>query len=246
MPHSNLKNLNILGLVCARAGSKGLPGKNIRLLADKPLLAHAITTGIDSEYVTRVVCTTDGPKIAKIASQWGAEVPFIRPAELATDDVSDAPFTKHAIEWLRDNEGWTADIVVILRPTCPLTRSSDIDKALEKLESHPSAHSILGVVEAPKTPYKMLREMKDGYLAPLLTCTVPDQLNVARQLLPPVLAQTGYIHIVRSDIVLRDNTAVGSKILPYHMENEAIVDIDSESDFQSVEELISTGIDTHN
>ena len=239
MTSPRLEDLKILGLVPARGGSKGLPGKNIRPLAGKPLLAYAIATGAASRYVNRVVCTTDEPKIADIARDWGAEVPFLRPAEWAEDDTSDAPFTRHAIEWLRDNEDWTPDIVVILRPTCPLTRPADIDGALEKLHEHRDAHSILGVVSAPKSPYKMLRPMNDGYLVPLITCEVPDQLNAARQLLPPVFAQNGYIHIVRAEIVLRDNTAVGSRILPYDMGTEPIVDIDTEADFALVEAMLA-------
>jgi CMP-N,N'-diacetyllegionaminic acid synthase len=232
------ESLRVLGVVPARGGSKGLPGKNTTLIGGKPLLLWSIEHGLDSRTIDRVVCTTDEESIGEIARAGGAEVPFLRPAELATDDANDVGFTLHAIEWYRDHEDWSPDIVVILRPTCPGRRVSDIDAFVELLSSRPDAHSCISVVEPEKTPYKMVRPTEDGLLVPLLTCDSFDQLNAPRQSLPMVYAQTGALHAIWSDIVVRDHTVMGSRILPYVMSGrEASIDIDSIEDLRRAETL---------
>ena len=230
-----IKALNILGIVPARGGSKGVPRKNIRMLSGKPLLAHSIQHGKESKYISRVVCSTEDEEIAEVAMKWGAEAPFRRPDEYAADYANDAGFTKHAIEWLRDNEKWMPDLVAILRPTCPTRRASDVDRAIELLCDNPDAHSVLSVVDAPKTPYKMWRRTTSKFIVPLLTCEVFEQYNCARQLLPQVLAPNGYIHVVRANIVIRDMSIFGFKVIGYDMGDEPIIDIDTEEDFEKAE-----------
>jgi CMP-N,N'-diacetyllegionaminic acid synthase len=231
----------VLAIVPARGGSKGLPRKNILPLGGKPLLAWSVEHGLAAESVDRVVCTTDDVEIAEIARQSGAEVPFIRPSNLAVDEADDSGFTVHAIEWYRDNENWQADIAVILRPTCPTRTPGDIDGAIQLMVDNPGAHSCLSVVSAPKTPYKMLTPLPNGYVVPLLTTDVPEQLNAARQLLPKVYQQNGFIHAIRADIAVRDQTVIGYKILPYDMGDVPIIDIDTLEDFSRVEEMLAQG-----
>lgn len=231
--------MNILGLIPARGGSKGVPRKNIRKLADKPLIAHSVEHAKESKYINRVVCSTEDNEIANIARDWGAEVPFLRPQKYAVDHATDPEYTKHAIEWLRDNENWLADIVVILWPTCPTRRSLDIDKALEMVFENQDAHSVISVVRPEKSPYKMWRQTTTKFMSPLLTSDIFEQFSTSRQRLPEVLAPNGYIHIVRSDIVLRDGSIVGFKVMPYDMGTEPIIDIDSEGDFIRAEEYLA-------
>jgi N-acylneuraminate cytidylyltransferase len=227
--------MNVLGLIPARGGSKGVPRKNVRLLAGKPLVAHSIQQARASKYITRVVCSTEDPQIADIAQEWGAEVPFFRPPELAQDHSTDPDYTQHAVAWLRDHEGWLADIVVILWPTCPTRQTSDIDKALELMFENQDAHSVVSVVRPDKSPYKMWRRTTTKFVSPLLTSDVFEQFSTSRQSLPEVLAPNGYIHLVRADIVLRDHSILGFKVMPYDMGTEPVIDIDSESDFLQAE-----------
>jgi CMP-N,N'-diacetyllegionaminic acid synthase len=231
--------MKVLGLIPARGGSKGVPRKNVRLLAGKPLVAHSIQQAKDSRYINRVICTTEDPEIADIARDWGAEVPFLRPPELAQDTSTDPDYTFHALEWLRDYEGWLADIVVILWPTCPTRHTIDIDKALELMFENPDAHSVVSVVRPDKSPYKMWRRTTTKFVSPLLTSDVFEQFSTSRQRLPEVLAPNGYIHLVRADIVLRDHSILGFKVMPYDMGTEPIIDIDSESDFQRAEAYLA-------
>jgi len=230
--------MNVLGLIPARGGSKGLPRKNILPLAGRPLLAHSIDHGIKSTYVNKIVCTTDDQEIADVAREHGAEVPFLRPAELATDDQDDSGFTTHAIQWLIDNEGWHADIVILLRPTSPIRGIDHIDKALETLYDNPDAHSIVSIVLAEKTPYKMFRQSTSKFLKPLLEHDQWEQINSARQVYPDVFVQNGIIHGMWADVALRDNSTLGYKVLPYYMGTEPILDIDSLDDFDSIAKLI--------
>src|SRR5207302_2901867 len=116
----NASGLRVLALVPARGGSKGIPRKNLQLLGGRPLVAHAVATGLAASRVSRVVCSTDDPEIAEAARSAGAEVPFLRPSELARDNSEDWPVYMHALNWLEQHEGWLPDLIVNLRPTSPL------------------------------------------------------------------------------------------------------------------------------
>ena len=225
----------ILGLVPARGGSKGIPRKNIRLLNNKPLLAYSIEHGKESKYIDRVVCSTEDEEIAEIASKCGAEVPFIRPEKFSSNDANDSGFTKHTIEWLRDNQDWIPDIVAILRPTSPLRSPKELDESIELLINNPDAHSVISVKHAEKTPYKMWKRTNTKFVVPLLNSNIFDQNNAARQLLPEVLVPTGAIHNVWSSIVLRDASVLGYKVLPFEDIISSCIDIDCEEDFKKAE-----------
>ena len=231
--------MNVLGLIPARGGSKGVPRKNILPLAGRPLLAHSIDHGIKSKYVNKIVCTTDDQEIGDVARKHGAEVPFLRPANLATDDQDDSGFTTHAIQWLMDNENWHADIVILLRPTSPIREIEHIDRALEMLYANPDAHSIVSVVLAEKTPYKMFRQSTSKFLKPLIEHDQWEQMNSARQVYPDAFVLNGIIHAMWADVALRDNSTLSSRILPYDMGTEPILDIDTLDDFDRIDRLIT-------
>jgi CMP-N,N'-diacetyllegionaminic acid synthase len=235
----NLSKQNVLAIIPARSGSKGLANKNILPLAGRPLLGWSIDHALNSKLVDRVICSTDDEQIAEIARSHGAEAPFIRPAELSGDNANDSSFAVHAIEWLAKNENWKADIVIILRPTSPIRDPVDIDGVIQLMIDNPRAHSCLSVIEAEKSPYKMLREMTDGTVVPLISCEVPDQLNAARQTLPRALQQTGAIHGIRGEIAVRDNTVIGAIIIPYEPKLKTVIDIDSLDDFAKAEKILA-------
>lgn len=135
-------NQKIVAIVPARGGSKSIPKKNVRLLGDAPLLAYSIAAGLQSAYVDRVIVSTDSEEIAEVALAWGAEVPFLRPSELAEDDTTDFPVFEHALRWLEENERYRADMVVQLRPTSPLRPPRLPDEAIEIMARRPDADSV--------------------------------------------------------------------------------------------------------
>ncbi|MGB9639345.1 MAG: cytidylyltransferase domain-containing protein, partial [Anaerolineales bacterium] len=145
----------VLAIIPARGGSKSIPQKNIRSFAGHPLIAYSIAAGLAAEMVTRVIVSTDDEKIAEIARQYGAEVPFLRPPEHAQDNTPDLPVFVHALEWLAENERYHPDVVVQLRPTSPIRRVSYIDQAVNLLLEHPEADSVRTVIVPFQNPFKM-------------------------------------------------------------------------------------------
>jgi N-acylneuraminate cytidylyltransferase len=136
--------LNILCVIPVRGGSKGVPGKNLRPVAGRPLVTWSITHAIGSTTPMRVIVSTDSEDIATVARAAGAEVPFLRPAELATDTAATEPTILHAIKWVRD-EGWEPDLVILLQATSPIRRTDSIDRAIDQLLAE-DADSLVGVV----------------------------------------------------------------------------------------------------
>lgn len=226
---------NVLAIVPARGGSKGLPGKNLRLLGGVPLIAHSVRVALESSYITRTICSTDCPAIAEAARKVGAEVPFMRPAELASDSSTDADYAVHAVSWLREHEEWLPEIVVILWPTCPLRRVQDVDGALQVLLADSAADSVVSVLRPSKSPYKMWRKTDQDYLVPLLTSNIFEQYAGPRQRLPEVLAPNGYVHAVRTRALVQSASILGLKTLPFEMDAVHCIDIDTEEDFEIAE-----------
>ena len=196
---------NILAIIPARGGSKGIPRKNIRKFSGYPLIAWSIAAAKQSEMVTRVIVSTDDEEIAAVARQWGAETPFLRPAEFAQDKTTDLPVFEHALKWLAENEGYRPDIVVQLRPTSPIRPKNIVDAAVRILLQHADADSVRGVVPAGQNPHKMwtLPTGGDGPMENLLEVKgIEEPYNAPRQILPPVYWQTGHIDAIRPSAIL--------------------------------------------
>jgi N-acylneuraminate cytidylyltransferase len=220
--------LEVLALVPARGGSKSIPRKNLRDLAGKPMIVHSIEHAKSACTITRVIVTTDDLEIAAGACKAGAEVPFIRPAELAQDLSTDYEFVRHALEWLRDNESYVPDLVVQLRPTTPVRDVRLIDRAVEAIAARPDADSLRAVVAACFTPYKMWHLASDGFITPILSLEgVEEPWNKPRQILPAAYQQDGFIDIVRPASIFEQSSITGRKILPFFIDRESI-DIDHE------------------
>ena len=231
----------MLALIPARGGSKGIPRKNVRALLGKPLIAYSIEHALAAETVTRTIVSTDDEEIAEVSRAAGAEVPFVRPAELAEDDSPDLGVFRHALEWLRDHEGYEAELVVHLRPTHPVRRPERVDEAVRALASDPSADSLRSVSWPAQTPYKMWRVV-DGYLEPLLRVEgVREAHSVPRQLLPEIWWQSGYVDVIRPRTILELDSMSGERILPFAV-HEPIVDIDYEDALERAEELLRGGV----
>ena len=203
-----------------------MPRKNIVSLLGKPMIAWAIEHALACEHITRVIVTTDDDEIAAVARSYGAEVPFMRPAELSQDLSLDIEFHRHAIEWLKQHENYVPDMVINLRPTPPSRQPYVIDKAIETFADHPDVDALRSVHLAEQSPFKMWTIDEQGYMravAPLPNIVEP--YNQPRQMLPLVYWQDGYIDITRPGVILKQNSTTGKIILPFIIEEPA-ADVD--------------------
>ncbi len=230
----------VLALIPARGGSKGLARKNLRLLGGLPLVAHSIRAARAAGAVGRVIVSTDDQEIASLARLHGAETPFLRPAEIAADDTPDLPVFLHALDWLECHENYRPEILVHLRPTTPLATPDDIDRGVELLRGRPEADSARMVTPPFQNPFKMWRMGPDGFLQPLLDCGIPEPYNQPRQNLPAVYWQNG-MDFTRRRTVLEQRSMTGSRILPLlcsHTGWSCWIDIDTECTLQMAESLL--------
>jgi CMP-N,N'-diacetyllegionaminic acid synthase len=195
-------DLKVLGVVTARGGSKGIPGKNLKLLGGKPLIAYTLESAAASAVFDRVILSTDDEDIAAAARNRGCEVPFMRPASLAGDETPHLPVLQHAVDWLREHQQYRPDVVMILQPTSPLRRPQDIREAV-RLLAESGADSVLTVSEVPAHvhPMRMLRVAEDG-TATLLVSGEPVRRRInRRQDLPAAWLMNGSIYAFRTAVL---------------------------------------------
>jgi N-acylneuraminate cytidylyltransferase len=233
----------ILALIPARGGSKGIPRKNIKSFAGYPLVAWSIAAGLQANSISRVIVSTDDEEIAAVAREYGADIPFLRPAEFAQDRSPDLPTFEHALKWLEDIEGYKPEIVVQLRPTSPLRPRDMVDDAIKILMENPNADSVRGVVPSGQNPFKMWRfQGHDKPMKPLLNVEgIAEPYNAPRQILPPTYWQTGHIDAIRTKTITRKNSLTGEVIYPLVIDPRYTVDIDTPADWAKYEALVYQG-----
>lgn len=229
---------NVLAIVPARGGSKSIPRKNIKPLGGIPLIAYSIAAGLQAEMVDRVIVSTDDPEIAEIAQHWGAELPFLRPPELAQDDTPDLPVFQHTLQWLAERENYIPDVVVQLRPTSPLRPPDCVDQAVTALRQYEKADSVRGVVPSGQNPFKMWRFQDDGYMQPLLQTQFDEPYNMPRQNLPDTYWQTGHIDAIRYATIMDQQSMTGRYIWPLVLDPRYTIDIDTDQDWQRAEWML--------
>ena len=220
--------MNVLAVIPARSGSKSVVNKNIRDFNGKPLLAHSIEHAKASKYIDRVILSTDSQEYALIGQRYGAEIPFIRPKEYATDEALDIDVFYHCLSFLDEKEGYRADIVVQLRPTYPIRDVQDIDKMIELLLANKEIDSVRSIAPATEIPYKMWKRNEEGMLTPILT-EIKEAYNMPRQDLPRIYYQNASIDVTRGDIILKEHSMSGKRIYGYELNQN--FDIDTEEDF---------------
>jgi N-acylneuraminate cytidylyltransferase len=239
-----MNKIEILALIPARGGSKGIPRKNIRDFAGYPLIAWSIAAAKQSEFVTRTIVSTDDEEIAAVARSLGAETPFLRPAEFAQDATTDLPVYEHALQWLADNENYHPDVVIQLRPTSPIRPRDCVDGAIKILLAHPDADCVRGVVPAGQNPHKMWR-LPCGENAPMKNLLdvegIAEPYNAPRQILPPVYWQTGHIDAIRTRTILEKKSMSGDVIYPLIIDPRYTVDLDNLYDWARYEWLAKFG-----
>jgi YrbI family 3-deoxy-D-manno-octulosonate 8-phosphate phosphatase len=234
--------VEVLALIPARGGSKSIPRKNIRLFAGHPLVAYSIAAGLQASRVTRTIVSTDDEEIAEVARKYGAETPFLRPAEFAQDNTTDLPVFQHALGWLQEHEGYQPDIVVQLRPTSPIRPTDCVDAAVQLLLDHSEADSVRGIVPSGQNPFKMWRVDEQGRMAPLLSVPgIAEPYNAPRQALPQTYWQTGHIDAIRVSTIYQKHSLSGDIIYSLMIDPRYTVDIDTLRDWQRAEWLVAQG-----
>jgi CMP-N-acetylneuraminic acid synthetase len=213
----------VLAIVPARGGSRGIPGKNLARAGSRSLLGWAVAAAAESRHRPRVVVSTDSEEIAAAALQEGAEVPFLRPAELARDDTPGTAPVLHALRWLEQHEGYRPRWVVLLQPTSPLRTAADVDAALELAEAR-GADSVVSVTPAPVHPFWIKRLDEEGMLRDF--APVPEGIT-RRQDLPAAYALNGAVYVARRDVLLAEETFHTGRTLGYVMPPERSLDIDT-------------------
>lgn len=214
-----MKKPEVLALIPARGGSKSVPRKNLLELAGKPMIAYSIGHALECASVTRTIVSTDDDEIAEVSRRFGAEVPFRRPAEAASDTATDLQVFRHALLFLQD-QGYLPDLVIHLRPTGPVRQVALIEHAIHLMLRHPEADSLRAIGLAEQTPYKMWR-IEGSYLRQALPLEgFPESHSMPRQKLPAVYHQNGYVDIVRPRTILELDSMVGQTVLPFVVEGK--------------------------
>lgn len=229
--------MEVVAIIPARGGSKGIKRKNLVPFNGKPLVAHSILHGLEASLVNRVLVSTDDEEIREVSLSYGAEVPFLRPFELAGDLVLDLPVFEHALRFLEEHEGYYPDLVVHLRPTAPHRKAAWIDEAVRLLAGHPAADSVRSVSEPDKHPYRMFSIDSDGYLDPIMKHEHSVPYLLRRQDLPPVYYYNCVIDVTRPETIFGKRSMTGDRILPYIMDPYQVIDIDTLRDLQIAESL---------
>ncbi|HPO08224.1 MAG TPA: acylneuraminate cytidylyltransferase family protein [bacterium] len=229
--------MKTLGIIPARGGSKGLPRKNVRDLGGKPLIVHTIEAAKESR-IDRVILTTDDDEIAEIGRKWGAEVPFKRPPEFATDTVASLLVLLHALHFMEEHEGFSPDTVVYLQPTSPFRTAKHIDEALDLFQSS-GATSVMGMTEVYEHPYYMFELKEDKKIRPFMY--IQDR-PLRRQEVPYYYRINGALYISKREYY-RNISPVApvcdfDNCVAYVMDSASSVDINDYLDFKKAEMLL--------
>lgn len=228
--------MNAVAIIFARGGSKGLPGKNIRLLGGKPLIAWSIEQAFAIKRIHRVIVSTDSEEIAEVASQYGAEVPFIRPSKLAKDDSPEWLAWRHALNYLIEESGFLPEVMVSLPPTAPLRLEIDVENCLDEYEKG-NAEIIITVTDAHRNPYfNMVKTNADGTVK--IVNSISSTIS-RRQDAPKVYDMATVCYVVKPEFVMDNNAIFEGRVKAIHVPPERAIDIDTLLDFQITESLLN-------
>lgn len=221
--------MKVLAIIPARGGSKGLPKKNIKILGNKPLIAWSIDSAKQSLLINKVIVSSDSDDIIRIAKEYGAEVPFKRPIELASDTATTLDVLKHAIDFYKQ-QNKQFDYLVLLQPTSPFRKNGEIDEMIKKSIAS-NADMVVSVKETSANPYYVLFEENDnGYLKKSKSANF-----TRRQDCPTVYEYNGSVYVVKIDSLLKQNSLAFNKTIKYVMDDIHSVDIDNQFDFDFAE-----------
>lgn len=227
----------LLILVPARAGSKGLPGKNLKVLGGIPLLAWTARTIKASGIPGRAVLTTDDPAIAEVGRAEGFEIPFLRPAELATDRAQMVDVVEHALAWLESQERFRPSAIMLLQPTCPFRRPERLKQSLDLL-AFPGTEGVIGVTKIDRSPSLIYQEGPDG----LLTSLAPWDGRTIRQEIQPTLRSNGALYLTTHESLIRHHRLFPPRLRALVMDTIEGIDIDTPEDWALAEAIVAAGL----
>ena len=223
----------VVAIIPARSGSKGVVDKNIKLLAGHPLIAYSIAAAQLANEINRIIVSTDSIEYASIAREYGAEVPFLRPVEISGDRSGDYEWVRHLLDWMAENEGHVLKYLVHLRPTTPLREPKHIDAAIELMRQNNNATSLRSVHEMSETAYKTV-EIDRDYLKCICSGSFDlDVANQPRQVFPKTYITNGYVDIYKSSYVVKNKKILGNKVIAYG--TPRIFEVDTLEDFDYLE-----------
>ncbi len=231
--HDTIKKDEVVAIIPARAGSKGVKNKNIRCLQGYPMRAISIAACKMCRGTDTITVSTDSEEYAEIAGYYGAATPFLRPAELAGDQSTDIEFMEHAISWLYEHEQSVPEYFVHIRPTYPLREIGIIEKAIELFRADASATSLRSAHLASNTPYKWFNLREDGYYKSILDHLTLDEANNPRQAFPDVYIPDGYVDMLRTSFIVEHDLMHGDRMIGYVVPGG--VDVDAMKDLEYLE-----------
>lgn len=235
--------MRVLCLILARGGSQRIPKKNIANLAGHPLIYYTIKTAKESKHINRIIVSTNDKEIADVAKTLGAEVPFLRPAEISKGDSTELQAFEHALKWLEENEGYVPDLIVKLFPTSPFRTVQSVDKAIELMSANPDADSVRSVRKCKEHPYKMWT-IDGNRLLPFIPWEKkPKEAHtLSYQVLPTVYVNNANIDVTKPSTVWQKKSITGTNIVPFVMDETESVDINTPLDLVLAEVMIAKGI----
>lgn len=226
-----------IAIIPARAGSKGIKNKNVLNIGGKPLIAYSIEHALKCPSVGRVIVSTDSEDIARIAKDYGADVPFIRPTDLAEDHVLDLPVFVHALDYLKEAEGYQPEIVVHLRPTAPYRKTEWTEDCIRILAENPEAQSVRSVSLVNQHPYRVFEIDAGGYLVPVMKDRHPEPYLLRRQDLPDNYYYNCVIDVTRYSTICDSGSMTGNRMLPYIIPQDDVIDLDTPLDLEILEKV---------
>lgn len=228
-----MKNNIIYSIIPARGGSKGVPGKNIKLLNDQPLIAYSIKASTQCKYISRTIVSTDSEEISSISRQFGAEIPFIRPSEISKDSSTDLEFVIHALNWFKQFDNTVPDYIVHLRPTTPLRDIEIVNKSIEMYLSQEGFTALRSVHEMSESAYKTF-EIDNNTLKTVFTkFSQLDASNNVRQSFPKTYSANGYVDILDCKYIMKNNRIHGDNVMSYI--TPVVTEVDTYDDFDLLE-----------
>jgi len=234
----------VLAVVVARGGSLGVPRKNLQKIAGKTLVEHSVAHALNSESVDRVILSTDSREIAEIGAKAGAEVPFLRPAELALPETLDQPVFEHAINFIEKLDGYVPDAVVHLRPTAPYRKCGWIDSAVRMFLDNKECDSVRSVSLADMHPYRMFDiDKSSGFLKPIMGHRHSEPYTLRRQDLPEIYFYNCVIDVTSPGTIRGKKSMTGDNILPFIIPPDLALDIDTPADLNYVRYLVENHIE---